>query len=48
MDKYTEEEIKFKIMGENKTNEILNAVVPELLEVFKGLEETQILKVAIL
>ena len=44
MDKYTEEEIKFKIMGENKTNEILNAVVPELLEVFKGLEETQILK----
>ena len=37
--------IKFKIMAENKSNEVLNEVTPKLLKLFEGLEGKQVLKV---
>ena len=44
MDKYIKEEISFKVLGENKTNIILNDVTPLILEVFKGLQGEQVFK----
>lgn len=40
-----EEELIFKVRGENATISVLNYVTPKLLEVFKGLEGQQVLKV---
>lgn len=39
------EKLFFKVKGENKTNEVLNEIVPLLLNEFKDLKDKQILKV---
>lgn len=43
-DESQKEKLFFKVKGENKTNKVLNEVVPLLLESFKELKDKQILK----